>query len=350
MINIDGSYGEGGGQILRTAITLSAILQKSARIENIRAGRKKPGLATQHLISINAANQVCQGKVEGASLKSKKLTFSPGEINGGNFTFIIPTAGSIGLLLQQIAPILIFGDRPSHLFLTGGTHVAWSPPIDYWRDVLIPALNKIGVNLKISCKRFGFYPRGGGEVECDVNPAKEILPLNILDRGDLEEIYVYQCVGNLPTHIIKREKNTAHQFFKEKNLLQKVKDFKVEQVSSYGPGNFFFILAKFENSICGFSSIGEIGKKAEIVAREALEEFYNFYNSEATIGKHLADQLIIYLAFANGVSKFKTFPSSHLFTNLWAVNNFFKLEYNVEEKGNIIILTVNGRGMPSLRK
>jgi RNA 3'-phosphate cyclase len=332
MIRIDGSYGEGGGQILRTALSLSALLKKEVEIYNIRKKRKIPGLQPQHLTCVQACQEITQAFVEGAKLQSINLRFSPKTIIGGDFNFNVAkekgSAGSVSLVLQSILFPLVFAERSSTVNVQGGTHVPWSPPFTYLKEVFFPTIRGIGCEVDGEIKRWGFYPKGGGEVCFSVVPAKRISPLNLIDKGELLSLSGISAVANLPLSIAERQKNQATSILKGFSP-----QIEIVEAPSVGKGTFFFLLAQFENSLAGFCSLGEIGKSAEKVAEEGCDQFLEFIKSKGVLEPHLADQLIPYLALADDKSTFTVSKiSQHLLTNIWVVKQFLPIKIEVEGK------------------
>jgi len=335
-IRIDGSYGEGGGQILRTILALSSLLKKEVEVYNIRKGRRTPGLQPQHLTCVEACKDITSAKVEGASLGSENLTFSPKRIQGGDFAFDVAkikgSAGSVSLVLQAILPALIFSKKPSKVVVFGGTHVPWSPPFTYLQEVFFPMVEEIGCWLKGDIKKWGWYPKGKGEVFCEVSPVRNLLPLNLSERGKLLSLRGISAVSNLPLGIAERQKNQAIKILKEQGFFPQIE---VLDAPSIGKGTFFFLLAKFENSKAGFSALGEIRKRAEKVAQEACFEFLGVIKTKASVDSHLADQLIPYLSLACGESIFTVSKlTRHLLTNIWVVEKFLPVKVEVFGKEN----------------
>jgi RNA 3'-terminal phosphate cyclase (ATP) len=331
-LKIDGNYGEGGGQILRTTLSLSSLLKKPMEITNIRKGRKVPGLQPQHLTSVNACKNISEAEVEGNKLQSLTLKFNPQRIKGGDFTFNVAeekrSAGSTSLVLQAIFLPLSLAEQSSHITLLGGTHVPWSPPFDYLKEVFLPMVRKIGCQVELQIKKWGWYPKGGGEVHCTIHPAEKLLPLNLTERGKLLNLTGISVVSNLPLPIAERQKNQALKILKERNFSPEIK---IVDAPSIGQGTFFFLKAEFENSLAGFGSLGEIGKRAEKVAEEACQEFLEFIETKAAMDPHLSDQLIPYLALAEGQSSFTVSRiSQHLLTNIWVVQQFLPTKITVE--------------------
>jgi len=378
MIKIDGSWGEGGGQILRSTLTLSAILGKPVEIFNIRRGRKKPGLQPQHLTGVRAVAEICGGKLEGDTLLSQRIVFHPGEIRSGNYEFDVmkvkASAGSTGMIFQQIAPVLAFGKDLSQVVIKGGTHTEMAPPIDYLQEVFLPTVSRMGFQAKLEIERWGWYPIGQGIVKANIQPVQgKLKAIELNNRGKLKRIYGKSLVSRLPLSIAEREKNFAIGRLKEIFLEPETKSLgskklenhptlsqkgwvhsqvpelhiETKSVPSLGTGNAFSLIAEFENSIAGFNSLGKIGKRAEKVAEEAVDEFIKFYRSGACLEKHLADQLILYLALAEGKSSFSVSEiSSHLLTNIWVVEQFLPVEFKVEGKlGEAGSVSVEGVGL-----
>ena len=334
MTRIDGSYGEGGGQILRTALSLSALVKKEVEIYNIRKKRKTPGLQPQHLTCVQACQEITQAFVEGAKLQSINLKFSPKTIIGGDFDFNVAkekgSAGSVSLVLQSILFPLTFAEKRSTIRIQGGTHVPWSPPFIYLKEVFFPTIRRIGCEVDGEIKRWGFYPKGGGEVCFSVVPAKKISPLNLIERGKLLSLSGISAVTNLPLSIAERQKNQATSILRRKGFLPQIQ---IVDAPSVGKGTFFFLLAQFENSLAGFSSLGEIGKSAEKVAEEGCDQFLEFIKSKGVLEHHLADQLVSYLALAEGKSTFTVSRiSQHLLTNIWVIQQFLSVKIEVEGK------------------
>ena len=342
-IRIDGSYGEGGGQILRTALSLACVLKKDVQIYDIRKGRRIPGLQPQHLTCVNACRDITDADVEGNKLQSIFLRFSPKTIKGGDFLFDVAkikgSAGSVSLVLQSILLPLILAEKSTQVQIKGGTHVPWSPAFTYLEQVFFPTIRKIGCEVKGEIKKWGWYPKGGGEVTFSINPVEKLLPLNLLERGKLLKLSGISAVSNLPISIAKRQRDQANKILREKRFST---DIELVEAPSMGKGTFFFILAEFENSLAGFSSLGEIKKRAETVAEEACQDFLKFMETNAAIEKHIADQLIPYLLLTGDKSTFAVSSvTQHLLTNIWVVKNFLPVRIEVEgkegEKGKVFI-------------
>jgi RNA 3'-terminal phosphate cyclase (ATP) len=327
IIEIDGSFGEGGGQILRTALSLSCITGLKLRLFNIRKGREKPGLRPQHITCINAAAIITHAKVSGNGAGSTEIIFIPGNICPGNYMFDIKTAGSCSLVFQTLMP-LIFAGKPSHITIKGGTHVPFSPPYHYISQIFLPALNRIGINIESTISSYGFYPKGGGEVGFRIFPSKNIKGRDLTVRGDLNSLSLISGVSGLPLSIAERQRQSAM------NLLASFSPrVKVLEAPSPAQGTFVFIKAEYENSWAGFSALGKKGKPAEAVGREAAEEFIHFHNASACIDPHLADQIVTYLSLARQNSSFTTSRmTQHLLTNVWVIEKFLNIKYEIKGK------------------
>lgn len=342
---IDGSYGEGGGQILRTALSLSCVTGRAIEIYNIRKGRPKPGLQPQHLTSVKAAKEICDAEVEGAELGSELIKFSPHKIRSGKFLFDVAekkaSAGSVGLIFQTIFPPLAFSGAESEAVLLGGTHVPWSPPFHYLKYVFLPMVRKLGAEAEIEIERWGWYPIGKGKIVVRIRTKRQGENLNLEYRGELKRLSAISAVSNLPISIAQRQSDKAIEILDRYGL--KI-DVELAEAPSLGKGTLFFILAEFENCLAGFDALGAIGKRAEDVAKEACENFLTFYQTDACLEPHLADQLLLYLALENKKASFTTSEvSRHLLTNIWTVKNFLPVDILVEGgeggPGRIIIRT-----------
>lgn len=332
MIEIDGSYGEGGGQILRTALSLSCMFRKPFRISDIRKGRKKPGLMPQHLTSVRAAQLLSHAEVKGDDVGSMELAFSPREVKSGEFLFDIGTAGSTMLVLQTLIPALIFSGGKSSLILKGGTHVPFSPSFHYVSEVFLPFLEKLGMKILLGIESYGFYPKGGGKIRADIFPVKTVRPLKVAERGRIVSLKGCSGVGNLPLSIAERQrKGLLEKLHKEIGGLECPEEIELLEVPTPGQGTFIFLRAEAENSVSGFTSLGERGKRAEAVGEEAADEFIRYYSSGAALDPHLPDQLVLYLTMSDGESEFSASRiTQHLLTNLWVIGLFQRFKYSIE--------------------
>ena len=341
-LEIDGDYGEGGGQILRSSLSLSAILGQPIRLTNIRSGRKKPGLAAQHLTTVNAVTEITNAEVEGATFGSQTLTFVPQRIRGGNYTFDVadvrPSAGALSLVFQAIAIPLAFADTPSTVTMRGGTHVPYSPNTHYLQTVFIPTLAKFGFQGPLKLKRWGWYPKGGGEATVRIQPVSNWCGVNLSERGALKKIRGISAVSNLPNHIALRQRDRCMT-----RLAQFAPHVNVDFVEgrSIGQGSFVFLNAIFEHSQVGFSALGKRGKPAEQVADEACQALIDFLESGAAIDRYLSDQLILPMALAKGESRLTTSQiTRHLTTNVWLLQQFLPDRFEIKgaegERGEVM--------------
>jgi RNA 3'-terminal phosphate cyclase (ATP) len=338
MIVIDGSYGEGGGQVVRTSLALSAITGQPVRIERIRAGRRKPGLRPQHLTGVRAAAKVCDAQVEGAKLNSQVVSFAPRSApQAGTYTFDVAqaakggSAGSVSLVLQTVLLPLALAGGPSRLTLRGGTHVAWSPPFDYVKRVYLPTLARMGIRAKANLRKWGWYPQGGGEVQVTIEGLGADAALTALDlgqRGDLLRVRGLSASSNLPKHIRVRQEKAALQTLRSNGVNVR---FEVRDAPSKSTGTVVFLWGEFEHALAGFTSLGERGKPAERVAEEAANELLEYLHGDAALDRYLADQVVLPLALAAGESHFTTGRvTQHLLTNAWVVNQFYPGRVRVE--------------------
>lgn len=324
-IEIDGSAGEGGGQILRTALSLSCITGHAFHLFNIRKGRKRPGLMPQHLTCVRAISEISRAEHAGSDVGSSELAFVPGKVRPGTYVFDIRTAGSVSLVLQTLLPPLVLAEFPSLITIRGGTHVPFSPTYDYVADVFIPTLSDLGITVLPSIRRFGFYPKGGGEVEIRIDPAVKITEMNAISKGGLRRITGHSFVGALPLKIAERQKVSAIQ-----TLLPFHADIDSKVVDSFGQGTSLFLRGEYDDSLAGFSSLGERGKPAEEVGKEAATAFREFHDSSGCIDPHLADQIVLYLCLAKEKSAFTTSRiTQHLMTNLWVIGKFLDVRHEV---------------------
>jgi RNA 3'-terminal phosphate cyclase (ATP) len=325
---IDGSFGEGGGQILRTALSLSCITGTALKLVNIRKGRKKPGLMPQHITCVNAAALISGAEVSGNERGSSELMFIPVRVKPGDYTFDIQTAGSSALVFQTLLPPLIYAGKTSNITIKGGTHVPFSPTYHYISEVFLPMLKRIGVKAEPVIRRYGFYPKGGGEVSFIIHPSKTIESLKLIEKGHLLSLSGCSAVSRLPLTIAERQKESA-----ERNLAPPGAVIQVMDVPSHGPGTFIFLKSEYEYVLAGFSSLGEKGRPAEDVGKEAAGQCMAFYNASACLDTWLADQIVLYLCLARDHSSFTASRiTKHLLTNLWVIKKFLDVRYEVEGK------------------
>jgi RNA 3'-terminal phosphate cyclase (ATP) len=343
-LTIDGSFGEGGGQILRTALALAAILQRPIEIRHIRGGRKKPGLRPQHLAAVKALATVTSAQVRGAEVGSTHLYFEPRQLEGGAYTLDIGTAGSTGLVLQAIMPGLLFAKDPSQVTITGGTHVPWSPCFHYLKEVFVPALLEMGCTVSLEIGSWGWYPKGGGRVVTSISPVGGLSALERTARRRLTGIHVLSGVSNLPASIGERQRDQVLKCLRAQGYAPT----RIELLKgpSPGPGTVVFVKAEFEKGAAGFTSLGQRGKPAETVADEASSAFLEFMASGAAVDSHLADQLLLSMALAQGRSCFVAEAiTEHLRTNIWVIEQFLSVAFEVDEPSGTV--SVEGVGFSS---
>lgn len=331
MIEIDGSVLEGGGAILRIASALSAITGKPIHVFNIRKGREKTGLKTQHLLGIQALSQLYKGVLEGDRLGSEEIKFYPGEIQAKDLHIKIETAGSITLLLQSlILPVLSSPKPIKIIFSGGGTDTFFSPTSDYFRFVFLKTLEKMGVEIEIEIFKRGYYPVGGAEVEVRVFPSK-LKNLNLRERGALKKILVISGASEF----LKSRRVAERQIAGVREILAKLKlpvEEKVEYYKTPCPGSQICLIARFENTVLGTDNLGKLGKRAEDVGKEATLELLKEEKTQACLDKHLADQILPYMALAPGKSQVTVSEiTSHCKTNIWVIEKFLEGKFEIKE-------------------
>lgn len=337
-MTIDGSYGEGGGQILRTSLTIASLLGEPVRVENIRAGRKNPGLQPQHLTCARAAAQITRGKLNGAEPGSTALEFEPGRPRPGSYKFDVAevrsSAGSVNLILHTVLLPLVFSGGRSHLDIRGGTHVPFSPPFNHVRQVYLPLLHKLGIIARAEMQRAGYYPTGGGQISVVVEPTRQAHSWTVLDRGDLLAVTCVSGVSNVPGDVVQRQLDRAVSRVREAVPGVAIEEAQMV-VPSQGQGTFVFIKAESDHCLAGFGALGERGKRAEQVADEAAVHFEQYIESQAALDRHLADQIILPMAFAEGTSEFTTVEiTRHLLTNVWVIRQMLP-EAEIEVQGQV---------------
>jgi len=341
-LTLDGAYGEGGGQILRTALSLSAITGRAFCLVNIRAGRRNPGLLPQHLSAVRAAAAISGATVTGDVLGSTELHFAPATPpKPGTYTFDVAeaaergSAGSVTLILQTLVVPLALASGDSTVVVRGGTHVEWSPPFDDLLSAYFPALRRMGLRVDGELNRWGWYPVGNGEVVCKISggqaasEAEWPRPLAILKRGDLRRIVGRAVAANLPSHIPQRMADRARAALFDTGARVEIA---TQRVTAACPGAGLFLAAEYENLAVSFSAYGRLGKASEVVADAAVAAFREHHASLAAVEIHLADQLLLPMAVASGPSSFTTLrPSSHLMTNAWVIGQFGVADVSTEE-------------------
>lgn len=346
MLTIDGSTGEGGGQVLRTALSLAAILGQPVEITNIRAGRKQPGLRPQHVQAVKAAAALCNARLEGVQEHSRALLFEPQTPpQPGAYVVDIGTAGAATLVLQTVLLPLALAGGPSNLIVRGGTHVAWSPPFDYVEQIYLPALAAPGIQCQVDLARWGFYPKGGGEIRAAINSSSALAGLSLhpgrgrpsqpppwtQQRGQLTALSVLSAAANVGNQVTARQASRAY------NRLTAVRlpvtpQTRLLNPPSVGPGTCVFVLAEYESGArAGFTGYGRQAYPAERVADDAVDAFLAFHASDAPVDPHLADQLILPLTLLDQPIAFRTSQiTQHLLTNIWVVEQFLGPRFRVD--------------------
>src|SRR5580704_16467088 len=328
MIRIDGSSGEGGGQILRSSLSLSLATGKPFRIENIRAKRERPGLLRQHLTAVLAACEISGAQVEGASLGSPALNFIPGAVRPGEYHFKIGTAGSGTLVLQTILPALMTAESPSSITIEGGTHNMLAPPFNFLEKCFLPVIGRMGPKVEVNLERYGFYPAGGGRFTVKIEPCAELSPIDYLERGEITRRRVTAIVANLNRAIAMREIEKVVKLLNWEGESTEIVDVK----DSGGPGNIILIEVGTSTGmaevLCGF---GRLGASAEAVAKEAADEALAYISSDAAAGEHLADQLLLPFALAGGGSFTAEKLNRHARTNMEVIREFLPVKFVTRE-------------------
>jgi RNA 3'-terminal phosphate cyclase (ATP) len=345
-VEIDGSYGEGGGQILRTALSLSALTGTPFDMTGIRAARSKPGLMPQHLAGVLAMADVCSARVEGGKIASTEIAFEPGgHAKPGEYTVDVAevahggSAGSVTLLLQSLLVPLALAPGTSKLSLMGGTHVAWSPTVDFVVEVLLPVLSRMGVKATVELVSWGFFPKGGGRITVEIQPTEALEPLILTERGELKLIHGRAVVCNLKSHIAVRMINRARNLLSAMEVPAQIEP---ERVKGKSAGAVLFLRAEYEEVTAGFSALGEPRKPSDKVAEEACEELIAHDENGAPCPPQLADQLLLPAAVAGGRSEIRTSRiTNHLMTNAHVIRQFLPARIEIDgaegEPGVIVV-------------
>ena len=334
-IHIDGAQGEGGGQIVRSALALAIVTGRPFIIDNIRAARKKPGLMPQHLAAVVAAQRICNGGVHGAQIGSSSLRFEPQPVQGGDYRFDIGTAGSATLVLQTVLSALLTARAPSTLSIEGGTHNPWAPPFEFLEKAFLPLVCRMGPRVTLTLSRHGFYPAGGGKLIVAIQPSLELDGFDLLERGTLLTRSARAIVANLHPHIAEREVQTI---LREMDWAASCG--RVEEVNALGPGNIVIVELAFEHVTEVFCAFGRRGVRAEQVAAEVVEQVRSYLQADAPVGPHLADQLLLPLGISAWQSKdgarqrggsFRTLPlTGHSATHIEILRQFLEVQIAVE--------------------
>ncbi|MGB9778297.1 MAG: RNA 3'-terminal phosphate cyclase [Candidatus Bathyarchaeales archaeon] len=338
MIEIDGSQKSGSGTILRLSVALAAILGENLHIYNIRQRRPQPGLRPQHLEAVLTAAKLCDAEVKGAELSSRELWFKPKTVKGGRVEAEIGTAGSIPMLLMTILPICAFAENTVHLHVSkGGTDVSNSPTINYIRCVLLPTLKHMGVNATLTVHRYGYYPKGMGEVTITVEPCKHLKPLVLKNFGEIKAIKgVSVCTFLADRKVAERQAKAANEYLKEKGYSADIKIINDESNPLQKGSSLVLWTETDTRAILGADAIGELGKPSETVGKEAAEKLYMEISAKPTVDVHLADMLVPYVALAEGNSIYFTRAiSDHLETNIWLAEKILNIKFCINRVGGL---------------
>lgn len=337
MLYLDGSQGEGGGQIVRTALTLSAISGTPVRIERIRAGRQTAGLRPQHVAAVRAAADICAAHVEGAAVGSETVTFVPGgPVRPGRYEWAIGTAGSAVLVAQTVLLPLALAAGPSEVRVVGGTHVPYSPSGHYLRDVYVPFLLGLGAEMTLFLEAYGWMPEGGGTIVAQVQGGAQLGGVEMRQRGRIERVFGTAVGCNLPSHIPQRIANRAINLLGALEVAADVRPLRARGIST---GAGLFLAAEYTNGRGGFGVLGRKGMPSEVVAEKAVTALLAFHGGNASVDEHLADQIIVPLALARGASTFVTPKiTAHLLTNIGVVRAFVDRPIAVDERSRAVVI------------
>ncbi len=343
MIEIDGSFGEGGGQILRSALALSALTGTPVRIYNIRKKRPRPGLQPQHLAVVRALESITNASVSGAFLDSMEVTFRPREIKGGVYSVNIGTAGSVSLLIQALLPVLLFAPEPARVKIVGGTDVEKAPTIDYMIHVLLPFLARMGASARIRLIRRGYFPRGGGVVILETHPVDVLKPVRMLEftPGD---IYGISHCGGLPRHVAERQAEAARKRLEQAGYEAEIEIEVWQRSEVLSPGSGITLWVN--GMAIGASALGRKGVVAEVVGKSAANYLLRELNARTPLDRHMGDQVIPYMALAAGRSAVRVSEITlHTITNMHVAELFLKTKFDVQrEEGRKARIEVNGVG------
>ncbi|MEN8682040.1 MAG: RNA 3'-terminal phosphate cyclase [Akkermansiaceae bacterium] len=324
MLTLSGQ--NGGGQILRSSLTLSMITGQPFRLTKIRGGRSKPGLARQHLTCVKAAAEISNGSVDGAELGSTEIIFNPGKVTGGNYHFAIGTAGSTTLLAQTVLPALWEAGNASSLTLEGGTHNTMAPPLDFITRTFFPVLEKMGVQIETELRRYGFVPAGGGEVFFRLFGGQTLQPIELLERGELLEQRIHCICAHLQGPVAGKETSALlRELDWPENTV-----FIDHTTDADCQGNTLSAELVFEHISERVTSFGERGKTSQRVAQETAKMMQNYLGSEAVVGRHLSDQLLLPMALAGGGKMLTSAPSNHVKTNTEVIEKFLPVKFEIE--------------------
>ena len=331
---IDGAMGEGGGQVLRSALSLSLLTGRPLKMEKVRARRKTPGLLRQHMTALQAAAEVGHAKVTGGRIGSTEITFEPSELTGGQYRFAVASAGSATLVFQTILPPLMFAKSPSTLMLEGGTHNPQAPPFDFLQTVYLPLLRRMGAQCDISLERYGFYPLGGGLFTAHIKPINRLTPIDLVERGEMLKAGGRALVAKMPRSIVEKEAIALSS-----KLEWPPSNVTLEEIrNSPGQGNVLMVRVDCANVTELFTAFGDKAKQPEDVAEDAALQTGQYLSARAVAGPHLADQLLLPFALA-GAGSFTALPLTlHATTNIEVIRKFLNVYVRVESTRNSEVL------------
>ena len=340
MLEVDGSHGEGGGQLVRTAVAISAVIGVPIRVTNIRGKRRTPGLAAQHAAAVHAVAALCDAQCEGVQTGSTTITFSPRRLRGGEFEVEVGTAGSIALVLQAMLPAAIATGQRVVMSIRGGTDVRAAPPIDYVRLVLQPLLAIMGVHAELNVVRRGYYPKGGGEVRLALQPVTRLLPFVVKQRGPVRRIEAHAHVAHLPRQIAERMQAAARGALPADIAVEARVEVCAPELA-FGPGGAIVLRALARHTTLGAAQVAERGVPAERLGLTAAQTLRRDLDAAATLDIHAADQMLVFFALADGPCAFRAAPlSSHARTTMWLLEQLTPVRFSVADAGQGVSVRV----------
>lgn len=339
-VEVDGSYGEGGGQILRTAAAFSIIAHRPIHVTRIRAGRDVPGLRPQHAACLTILRDLSGGSLDGAEVGSGEITFTPGTVETTSMTVDLKTAASVTLVLQAVVPAVSLSGAAVRLDLTGGTDVPWSPPFDYFASVVREGLRSVGISFSARAEKRGYYPNGGGRVVSDIEPCRALKGIELVGPSEHQPIGVVSRCGRLPRHVAERQSDSATSVLRRNGW--NVGEETISEEKSDSPGSSIVLTEIGKSCVLGTDALGARGKRAEDVGKEAGDGFAALRRSEACLDSCLADMLAPILSLADGESRL-LIPgiSRHLTTSLYVAGLFTEFNYSFEERGKSTCLSIS---------